>query len=194
MYFIGDVHGRLLEYNEIVKNLPCSIQLGDMGIGFSKYDPFPVYNQHRWIRGNHDNPEACKKYSNYLGDFGYLELEDIFFVSGGYSIDRMYRVEGKSWWSDEELDVKTQAEVVKLYTKTKPRIVISHECPREIIRYVGSKYVTIAPSSTASLLNHLWGIHSPKHWIFGHHHTTMDFEVDGVRFQAVNSLEVVEIC
>lgn len=193
MYFIGDVHGHFLDYNELVKKLPCSIQLGDMGIGFKPYESFPVYSQHRWIRGNHDNPIACKGYSNYLGDFGYLEEEEIFFVSGGFSIDRMYRTEGINWWRDEELDVKAQAEVVKLYTKIKPRIVISHECPRDAIQYVGSKYIGIAPSSTAALLNHLWGIHSPQRWIFGHHHTTMDFEIDNVKFQAVNILDAVEI-
>jgi len=193
MFYIGDVHGDFLEYNEIIKTLPCSIQLGDMGIGFGKDHLFSVSKNHRWIRGNHDNRSKCELYSNYLGDFGYLKEEEIFFISGGFSIDCMYRIEGVSWWPDEELSLEMQQRVVDLYEKIKPRIVISHEAPKYICQYMSGEYEKFKPSSTSSLLNHLLTIHSPEYWIFGHWHRTVGCNLRGVKFQCVDSLDVVEI-
>ena len=72
--FIGDVHGKYGRYETILKNsdLP-TIQVGDMGVGFFHRDyegtlrPFanPPYDKmvagnHRFIRGNHDNPYVCR--------------------------------------------------------------------------------------------------------------------------------------
>lgn len=37
MRFIGDVHGKFKSYKTLIKDIPMSIQVGDMGVGFKKY-------------------------------------------------------------------------------------------------------------------------------------------------------------
>jgi len=93
---VGDVHGlfnQFLDISESHKNK--IIQLGDLGIGFGKNPILP--KEISFIHGNHDNPEECKVYSNFLGRFGYASTTEIFHVSGAESIDKNYRTPGMSW-------------------------------------------------------------------------------------------------
>ncbi len=188
MYFIGDVHGRFTEYHLITQNLPESIQLGDMGIGFKKFVP-PDEN-HRFIRGNHDNPQACERVLNFLGNFGYLEDSEIFFVSGGWSIDRAYRIEGRDWWPEEELDYGQFSKAIELYRKIKPRIMVTHGCPFDV-------YDLILDSKkhkcrTSSALSAMFQEHQPEAWIFAHFHQSKEFEFKGTAFCVLDELEVFE--
>ena len=196
MIFIGDVHGLFADYKELLKKLPGpSIQLGDMGIGFNPRldNIFPIYvERHRWIRGNHDNPETCKKFQNYLGDFGYLKDENIFYVSGAWSIDRKFRTENVDWWKGEELDAATMDKVVKLYTEIKPRIMATHDCPSDILPYV-TGHQNNHRTSTTTLFNHLFSIHKPEWWVFAHHHKSFDFTIDGTRFLVLGELRWAEL-
>lgn len=51
---VGDVHGHFQFYEKTVKDIPCSIQIGDMGLdyaGFPKLDP----SRHVFIGGNHED-------------------------------------------------------------------------------------------------------------------------------------------
>ena len=61
MLIIGDVHGKINEYLQLIKNRKHSIQLGDFGVGFVDIPELPI--NHRFIRGNHDNPELlnCRR-------------------------------------------------------------------------------------------------------------------------------------
>ena len=69
MRFIGDVHGKWKKYKRIIKDCDASIQVGDLGLGFVRkhgwsagqiYSNPPHYamvkGDHKFIRGNHDNP------------------------------------------------------------------------------------------------------------------------------------------
>jgi hypothetical protein len=38
--------------------------------------------EHKFLRGNHDDPKLCGKHPNYLGEYGYLPDDELFFVSG----------------------------------------------------------------------------------------------------------------
>src|ERR1700693_5291578 len=103
---IGDVHGKTGLYKRLVRSMPPgqrSIQVGDMGIGFEGVRIHNMSMDHRWFRGNHDNPDKCRKHPNYLGDWGYDPETKIFWLAGAFSIDRAWRTEGVSWWADEEL-------------------------------------------------------------------------------------------
>lgn len=105
---IGDVHAKFDEYFDIAKGVERSVQVGDFGVGFFKDEDYARHNlsvlgqDHRFIRGNHDDPQKCKTFSNYIVD-GFVH-EDIMFVGGAKSVDAINRVEGTSWWKDEELD------------------------------------------------------------------------------------------
>ena len=87
MIVIGDIHGKVDRYLKLLarhRNEP-SVQLGDFGIGFPGDEPLPPLPGNAWfIRGNHDNPEAARSHSNYLGDYGSRTIDGIriFFLSG----------------------------------------------------------------------------------------------------------------
>jgi len=200
MHFIGDIHGKYDEYFSIIKNLKKSIQLGDFGLGFKptleSWD-----KQHQFIRGNHDSPKECKKHPNYLGDYGYKN--GVFYISGAYSIDYKYRwhyeaVNNKKvWWEDEQLSEKTMEKVLALYKKTKPKIVISHDCPSEIRKKLPGMNAKnkhkFKNRTSDGLLSTLFMIHKPKVWVFGHYHCSFDKVVKNTRFICLDELETIEV-
>ena len=178
MFFIGDVHGNFNRYHKFCRKLPESIQLGDMGVGFQKEysetlsKPKKEKIEHKFICGNHDNYKYASKLPNCLKRYGYIEDRGIFYISGGYSIDRVLRTEGVNWWSWEQLDCNEMVECMDLYRKVKPEIVCSHEAP-SIAKYRALFYnnkMSKPSSSTERFLNELYLENEPKYWIHGHFH------------------------
>lgn len=51
---VGDIHGHYQMYGAVVQDVPCSFQVGDMGLDYSH---FPVLDasRHVFIGGNHDD-------------------------------------------------------------------------------------------------------------------------------------------
>ena len=190
MHLIGDIHGAFETYDRIKRDLPRSIQLGDLGLGFGLDHLFVNDPRHQFIRGNHDSPEICKAQSNYLGDFGYIEKEGIFFLSGAWSIDWARRVIGYDLWEDEELSYGALSEARDLYIECQPDIVVTHTPPKLVIdRMCDSPRHT----RTGALLDDLHSIHQPKLWVFAHMHFSLDRTISGVHFIGLDSEEVVEI-
>jgi hypothetical protein len=169
IYFIGDVHGKIAEYTRILKRdvgtAPC-LQLGDMGLGFSG-TVLPIQlPQHSFIRGNHDDPAACRAHRNYAGDYGTLSgvalnlaevpYPVVFFCGGAISIDSEWRKAWnaqeqwewtkwksksstpprKVWWEDEEMSQADLDEALALYVATKPDIVATHEAPTKAAEFL----------------------------------------------------------
>lgn len=195
--FIGDVHGKIDQYLQIIQPLTASVQVGDMGIGFNhvklQYDnpdkPLMVLD-HKFIHGNHDNPDACKKHPAFLGRFGVTTLNNIsfFFVSGGYSIDKDKRMLGVDWWDNEELNFSEATQCLNMYNEQKPDIVVSHDCPRSVQRLLFPHYY-MESSSTKQLLEALLNTHRPKLWVFGHHHVSKTIDIGCSKFVCLNELE-----
>ena len=193
---IGDVHGRTKSYQKWLRNNldpdSRSVQIGDMGLGFAGVglpapgQP-PLGASHKFFRGNHDSPERCRAHKNYLGDFGYLPDDRLFWCAGAYSIDRDRRIEGISWWADEELSYRELEKAIDLYALMKPRFVLSHEAPEKaskVLLYdlVGpyfSMKLECAGSRTAQALQIMLDIHKPEKWVFGHYHVDKKFHVPG---------------
>lgn len=161
MIFIGDVHGKIKSYRNIIRALPegsKSLQLGDMGLGFKGVHLYAKGSMdrgwHRFIRGNHDGPEACRKHPCYLGDYGYLPEERLFYLGGAWSIDQAYRTEDVSWWRDEELSYEALDKAYQLYVQCRPKIVATHEAPSKAAfqmlerLMLPAKYVGHAPCPT----------------------------------------------
>ena len=66
---IGDVHGNIAEYLAICSECDRSVQLGDMGLGFKGvYLPSDEVMNHKFIRGNHDDPAACREHPYFIKD------------------------------------------------------------------------------------------------------------------------------
>ena len=190
---IGDVHGKTHIYQKRLRQHyegRRTVQLGDMGIGFKGVGLHEMPMNHRWFRGNHDNPEMCRQHPNYLGDYGYLPDDKLFWLAGAWSIDHSMRVTGTSWWPDEELSIKELGEALNLYEQVKPEFVISHEAPRSAASYLlgvaasggenaGYFYAKMGciETRTSTALQAMFDVHQPKEWVFGHYHVNMQFQV-----------------
>lgn len=201
---IGDVHGKYDPYRKIAQEAEYSLQVGDLGFEYSvlrQLDP----ERHKVLAGNYDNYDKWggkfihMTSGHWLGDYGVHMVPgfgSIFFVRGGFSIDRRYRIAGKNWWSDEEMGVPTLQKAIDLYTEVKPDFVVSHECPGELTDAVfGAKMWDgewIRPSRTALALNAMWRSHSPKVWVFGHHHKAVTEEVRGTTFHCIPELGYID--
>lgn len=194
MIFMGDTHGNFDQIEEVCQKYPVEpvVHVGDVGLGFGEEwlpdpDTFPA-NFH-FIRGNHDNPEKCRTYTSYLGDFGYNDSLELFYISGADSIDKEYRTEGRSWWKDEMLSTTQMMEAADLYLQIKPDVVMSHTCPL----FVANMIVTVRRATyMEKRMEAMWNIHQPKYWVFGHWHPEMGFnaEIRGTRFIGLACNEV----
>lgn len=193
---IGDVHGHTKTYQKWLQNnldkSSRSIQIGDMGLGFAGVGlPAPgqssLESHHKFFRGNHDNPEKCRAHQNYLGDYGYLDGDKLFWVAGAFSIDRANRIEGRTWWKDEELSYNELEKAIDVYVQAKPRFVLSHEAPAKagnvlLADLLGPYFLAkgeCVNSRTAQALEAMLILHQPEKWIFGHYHVDKKFTVPG---------------
>lgn len=129
VFLVGDIHGefsllkKTLEYYDLKDCYLFSV--GDIGMGFNgtkKESDINLTHLNNYfssrnivfygIRGNHDNPsyfDGSVNLSNFklLKDYSYLELNGVKFgfVGGAISIDRIYRIEGISYWRDENFNL-----------------------------------------------------------------------------------------
>lgn len=201
--FIGDVHGKFARYKKLIKKCDTSIQVGDMGVGFFRQDGSPDINppydtmsrgNHRFIRGNHDNPAVCARHDFWIPDGTYEN--GMFFLGGAVSIDRAWRTEGYSWWSDEECSYVDLNKYIEFYAQVKPNIVVSHECPESIANQIMAAFNKVKiddASRTRQALEQMLYLHQPKLWVFGHWHHSINFMHGQTRFRCLNELEYEDI-
>jgi len=202
----GDVHGKTQQYQKILRKKYVgvrSVQIGDMGIGFKGVGLHKMDDCHKWFRGNHDNPEKCRANPNYLGDWGYMPADRLFWIAGARSIDRALRVEGVSWWADEELSYAELDKAIQLYISTKPDYVLSHEAPSKaaavLLHGLSGTYFAekgdCQHSRTAQALQAMLDAHQPKIWVFGHYHFSHKFCVPfyDTQFVCIDELDTYEL-
>lgn len=192
-----------MQYKGGKKGMDCSLQVGDMGIGFPKAGRYSkngvswspeVYLNHLFLNGNHDDPSLCKKHPNYIGDWGFIKEPSIFYVSGGYSIDHTYRTKDETWWKDEEIKKEEMPFILNSYIENKPKIVVSHECPLIIKKtVVTNEWKLETDSRTERLFQNMFDIHRPDYWIFGHHHKFLEKDIDGTHFVCLGELMFCKI-
>lgn len=197
---VGDAHGRLSEYKAIVRDVPHSVQVGDLAFNYDEIldlDP----TAHKFVPGNHDNYDRLPPHS--LGDFGQTELGGItfFFVRGAFSIDKKYRIDGRDWWPNEELSRAQVDECKTLYEQVRPQIVISHDCPTfisrqlfpsDILRNFGYNPETFQ-TRTGNFLEELHDIHQPSLHFFGHYHLNKTTFARGTRFICIGELQYLDL-
>jgi hypothetical protein len=208
---IGDVHGKTRQYQKMIHRRFANrrtIQLGDMGVGFKgvglhKMNEGKFPGEHGWFRGNHDNPEKCWQTHNYMGDCGWLPKDKLFWVAGAFSIDRDMRIEGISWWRDEELSYSMLDTLIQDYERLKPDFVLSHEAPAKagavLLHTVSGDYFASKSaclnSRTSSALQCMLDLYQPKEWVFGHYHVSRSFTVPKykTKFTCVGELDTYEL-
>lgn len=205
---VGDVHGKIPDYINLVKDCPYSIQVGDLGFDYKGLRFLDRY-KHMFFPGNHDNYDTCYDLPHCLGDAGNFELDDIefFFIRGGFSIDYLARVKFeqqrgfKTWWTEEQLTTEEMEWAYDDYVDCRPSIMLSHSCPKEISDIIGNPGVLKAfgfnpdvfSTRTQELLQACFEVHKPDIWIFGHFHQNVDFIYNDTRFICLDELCYLDI-
>lgn len=199
---IGDLHGKLYEYEQLIKDVDASIQLGDFGIGFSsgnywhdKVNELHSSGKHKFIRGNHDNPTKCKDMIGYIPDA--IVQNDVMYLGGAWSIDHAWRTEGVNWWADEELSEKDCKVALEVYDLVRPGVMITHDAPTNItydmfVKQGNAFGNTMIKTRTGNLLQAMFDIHQPKYHFFGHWHTTKQAEYYGTKFHCLGECDFVD--
>jgi len=204
LVLIGDIHDRIPEYLRLLSTLPPgvrSIALGDMylgrpGVHFPELSP-----EHKFLRGNHDDPALCRMHPDYLGDFGYLPDDDLFFASGAKTAS--FRVLGNSkyWYADEEVSDSDLNEAIALYKETRPKLVISHTAPsegaKEILKDLNGSYFLNkhgdVESRTSRALQEMFEAHQPSAWYFGHFHLNREFLIGDTNFSCLAEMAISQV-
>jgi hypothetical protein len=213
--FIGDVHGKYGPYKRAIAGVSRSIQVGDMGVGFRRTsamrygEPAPnpphyamVSGDHRFIRGNHDNPAACRKQSQWIPD-GHYE-DGMMFIGGAASVDKNQRTVDYDWWPDEELSDAELNALIEVYIERKPNVMVTHDCPEQVAIILSARFPILGtakvdlPSRTRLAFQKMWLAYSPAFWIFGHYHVSFDDILPGncetrTRFVCLAELESRDI-
>ncbi len=212
---IGDCHGAIgskdrkgPSYLNLLEGVPYSIQIGDLGFDYRLLEKYGGEGgvcdaaHHKFLAGNHDNFTWLSKYplKNDLGRFGARNLGglDFFFVAGAYSVDKAYRHPGLDWWPEEELDVVERQACKEAYIAAKPKLMITHDAPREIcFRMIesglGIKSIGFNHNTTTDLLQELYEIHQPDLWIYGHWHSDFRRKEGNTQFVCLDILEYMDI-
>jgi predicted phosphodiesterase len=195
---IGDIHGKLEQYKQIIDNCEESICVGDFGFkkewDWHQTNAWMFGHKPHWINiGNHDWLDVlneCHLEYGHTGNFNYFTDYDIFTVRGADSIDKHLRTEGVDWFANEELNYLEQLEAFDFYCKVKPNIVVSHDCPQSVMQ---SLFGYPEKSQTRNMLQAMFNEHKPDLWVFGHHHQSKDVNVLGTRFVCLNELETMKL-
>lgn len=193
--FVGDIHGNNNEYLSIIHGVEKSIQVGDYGCGFVHNPiPFSDRDNHRFIRGNHDNPHQCKAEANWIPD-GTVE-DNMMFIGGASSIDRHWRTEGLDWWPEEQCSYAQLDRFISIAHQVQPEIMVTHECP-DSVSNVLCEHTGLNKwpdeSVTRKAFDVLFHIHKPKLWLFGHWHVDFDVVIDGCRFICLNVYDYADV-
>ena len=198
LLLIGDVHGKFRQYVDLVRDVPRSIQIGDYGVGFPSWTVdreilADVGPEHRFIRGNHDNPSVCRDMDNCIPDGHYDADLDMFFVGGALSIDSSIRQEGVDYWHDEELSYGELCDVYDKYVEAKPRIMITHDVAEEVALELFPFYKGRRRSVTRQAFQAMFEAHRPELWVFGHWHRSAMRPVQGTMFRCLAELNTMRV-
>ena len=199
LWVVGDVHGLIPSYEKVCQRLhkfdpeAVTIQVGDMGVGFKGVRAPECGPNDFWIAGNHDDALVCEKCPGNLGDFGVRQFcgYSVFFMRGAMSTDRAFRTEGESWWAYEELTDQQLDQAVNLYRESRPEVVVTHDCPRQIRDHWFK--CAFVESRTVDALSRMLKAHQPLHWALGHHHHPREELFLGTHFICVNELQEKKI-
>ena len=198
---VGDIHGQFEEYKNLVNPAPASVQVGDFGLGFSAYNDGEMRRWqrnnpgHRFIRGNHDDPDVCNQMPGYLDDYKYDQDNDVLYIGGAWSIDYYHRTEGRNWWDNEELSQNQFDEIGRLYLLYKPKTIISHDAPYQVPIKMGLLNPAFGGpimTRTGYRLQMLFNQYQPKHWFFGHWHQDKTLQINGCEFTCLGCMSYAD--
>ena len=216
---VGDIHGAYprLRY-DISRSYTDAyiIQVGDFGFGFHKPNYYKTEledvsktltktNCHLYvIRGNHDDPSYFAETNNPFGfdnitvlaDYSELNLlgKSILLVGGAVSVDRRFREDGKSWWSDEDFNLKLEDQFP--YKDRQYDLVVTHTRPGVCGAFKGFDNIQYWCDQDPDLkndlidesqqLDYLYERTKPKDWYYGHFHNSDITQYEDTKFRCIN--------
>jgi len=206
---IGDVHGIVKSrgegrnYTNLIQPVDYSIQLGDFALpqpgkmtGDGGYDLGNVdASNHRIIAGNHENFKILTEH--FLTGFGRCEVGgfNFFYAHGAFTVDHHRRTMGVDLFEEQEMSWGGLKQMIEVWKKIRPQIVLSHECPAEIVPMVGSSFWAgrgVGASRTANALQVCFEAWQPTLWFFGHYHRDWTDYINGTRFFCLNELAYMD--
>jgi hypothetical protein len=167
------------------------VQVGDFGYAWPGIKPLKLSRSYftdeeldkleneivkLWLDGNHENftklVEDCGDWQpgwRWMSRGEVLKIEHyrLMFFGGAESWDRDRRIEGVSWWSDEQI---TYMQTASALGRGHIDAIFSHEHP-SCFSYSDNRYGSDDVSQGAKLsLQALHDEYKPAFWFFGHHH------------------------
>ncbi len=209
---IGDIHGEYKDYLQLIKDCKYSVQVGDFGFQYDILNEVDS-NYHKINLGNHDNYDICYSWPHILKPFGINKIGSVEFfnVRGGFSIDWKMRIDhyyktGRvCYWPKEQLNPIECKQALDEYKKSKPEIIISHSCPKQVADKIGNSQVLrnwgynpkTFTTTTQELLQLMYNDYQPRLWLFGHFHLNrrITFKKNGneTNFICIDSQQYIDL-
>ena len=206
LILIGDTHGDRQAHRKGVYRAGekdyASLHLGDVNMGDDAYDYFDSLGPYDYcLRGNHENHPKAIHNPHFLSHYGVIQLpngRNGFYLSGAYSVDKVFRTPGFDWFHNEELTFSELLKAYKLYMEVKPEVLFSHEGARQAIDILGLKGLNLGipfqiNSPTSQTLDLMLNFHKPEEVYFGHWHTAASKKKEGTYYSCLGINEIKEI-
>lgn len=160
-----------------------------------------------FVDGNHENFNALEEYpEDTFKDAKVHRLRDsvfhiqrgetmvlnglkFLFMGGAHSVDKAFRKEGVSWWSQEVPSEEDWERAFKAASGID--VVVTHEAPSEVVGELFG-YEADSISHKMQMLFDSMTEPKPKVWFFGHHHSNKKLIKDGTFFFCVYE-DIVEL-
>lgn len=164
-----------------------------------------------FIDGNHENFPLLLSYpedEKFGGPVGVLRpsvlhlkkrghvysvgSKRIWCFGGALSVDKDGRVEGKSWWPQEEASAKEMSYAQEtLENCGRVDFALTHDAPLSVLREL-YKGLPLQKSRTSQFLDLACDLIDTDTWYFAHHHVDISLSCRGKNFRALYN-DVAEI-
>lgn len=189
IHVIGDVHGDTAALVTQIERCPNNVSVivlaGDVGFGFVKTsritDIFKMFPDKTFIviQGNHDNADEMKGHGdNWIfvttemtWTTRFVNGTVIGLVAGALSIDKEYRVPGRSWWANEQGSSAKLDDLIAYAPTSEIEVIISHDAPlSQYQKFYESVTMSLTNLKLDLLLERLRESGRPVVWLHGHLH------------------------
>ena len=163
-------------------------------------ESLPYYDEQEWHGGN---VYAEERYPNILfakdGEVYDLNGRKAIAIGGAYSIDKARRIEGQSWWADEQPSPAIKARVEKALDLLNWQIdiVLSHTTPLKYepveVFFPGIDQSKV-DKSIEEWLGSIEDRLEYRKWYCGHYHTEKKIDRLQIMFNDFTALETDGLC
>lgn len=219
----GDWHGNELWAERVIRyassrGVDTIVQLGDFGYWLDDHETSSYLAtvdselaaagiRLFWLDGNHEDHTRRADWLNTAAHSNVRYLprghrwtwwgKRWMSVGGAMSVDRRYRIEGESWWPQEEL---TDADVDHAMREGEVDLIVSHDCPRGVdipgvgpdtkggVRGSWPPDILLAAQDHRDKLARICGSTQPSRLFHGHYHIPYTATL---RYETVTATTVV---